>query len=316
MFATLADGTEDPMHRSTRVKPHSLPIASQPGRVVGSLPAHNEALDKLFARIAERARLPLVAERLLKMANSGRSKARDLQELILGDPALAVSILRRVNSSYFGVNRKVSDLPAAVSLLGSREIRNIALTVFISRMCDRPARYGTYNRETLWKHCCAAAHVSRKIARVTDAVPPDEAYVAGLLHHLGTITIDQHLRSQFCQVIDQIDRTPTYEIERDVLSFEQSQLGAYIVGKWHFPEQICDAIRYHAYPQDYTGPHAALVSTVTVANYLCNRVGLTSLGVNSTPAPPQAAYAAAGLTRFTLSVVWEEFRSTLTDVVR
>jgi len=201
--------------------------------------------------------------------------------------------------------------------LGPREIRNIALSVFVSRMCDRPARYGTYNREALWKHCCAAAIVARKIARVTNGVPPDEAYVAGLLHHLGTITIDQHLRSHFCQVIDRVDDlVPTSQVEREVLSFDQAQLGAYIVGRWHFPEQICDAIRHHASPESYTGPHPKLVNTVTVANYLCNRVGLTSLGINNTPPPLEAAYAAVGLTRFTLSVVWEEFRATLTDVVR
>ncbi|MBP86926.1 MAG: hypothetical protein CMJ64_09440 [Planctomycetaceae bacterium] len=145
-------------------------------------------------------------------------------------------------------------------------------------MCDRPARYGRFSREALWKHCCAAAAVSRKIALVTNVVASDEAYVAGLLHHLGTILIDQHLRSHFCRVVDQMDDlTPTYQVERKVLSFDQGQLGAYVVGRWHFPEQIRDVIRYHAYPQDYTGPHAKLVNTVTVANYLCNRIRLTSL---------------------------------------
>jgi HD-like signal output (HDOD) protein len=305
------------MHSPLRVKPRVLPTSDKHPQRAASTHAHERALDKLFARIADQARLPHVAERLLKMANGGLTKAGELQDLIRTDPALTANILRRVNSSYFGLSRKVGDLPTAVSLLGCREIRNIALTVFVSRMYDRPARYGTYNREALWRHCCAAATASRKIARVTNVVPPDEAYVAGLLHHLGTIIIDQHLRSHFCQVIDQLDDlTPTYKVEREVLSFDQAQLAAYVVGRWHFPKQICDAIRYHAHPEDYTGAHPELVNTVAVANYLCNRVGLTSLGVNNTPPPVEAAYAKVGLTRFSLSVVWQELRSTLPDVVR
>ena len=305
------------MPRPLRVQSPLLATADARHHGAETAAAHQHALGNLFERIANRARLPHAAERLLKMANDGLSSARHLQDLILADPALATNILRCVNSSYFGLSRKVSDLPTAVSLLGPREIRNVALTVFVSRMCDRPARYGTYNRESLWKHCCAVANVARKIARVTSAAAPDEAYVAGLLHHLGTITIDQQLRSHFCQVIDQVDEfTPTHEIEREVLSFDQAQLGAYIVAGWHFPAQICKAIRYHAYPEGYPGTDRALVNTVAVANYLRNRVGLTSLGVRNTPPPAASAYAEAGLTRFTLSIIWEEFRSTLSDVAR
>ena len=144
--------------------------------LANSAPAdHQCSLDRLFTKVARLASLPLIADRILRLPVEDRSCESAFVEVIRTDPAMASSILRRVNSSYFGITRKVNDLSRAATLLGVPELRNLALTVLVKRMFDRPATYGTYNREGLWRHSLAVAVSARKIARVTGAVPQHEA---------------------------------------------------------------------------------------------------------------------------------------------
>lgn len=275
---------------------------------------HQRSLDQLFTKVVRLASLPLIADRILRVPIEDRTSESALVEVIKTDPAMASGILRRVNSSYFGMTRKVKDLGRAATLLGVPELRNLAITVLVKRMFDRPATYGTYDREGLWRHSLAVAISARKIARVTGAVPQHEAYVAGLLHHLGTLLLDLHLRSNFCKLIEQLENeSPSYLQERALLSFDQSQLGAHVARCWHFPAKIADAIRYHETPGDYSGQDEKLVYIVSVADYLCSRAGMTALGVFNTRPPADRAYAVLGVDRVALAIIWDDLLNHLAD---
>jgi HD-like signal output (HDOD) protein len=274
--------------------------------------AHRVALERLFGRISDISTLPRIAREVLALAADERTTVEDLREVIQTDPALAAHVLRRVNSSYYGLSNKVADLRSAISLLGFREIRNICLSVFVSRMFDKPGAYRSYNREALWRHSEATAVAAGKIARVIGSVRPDEAYVAGLLHHIGTVLIDQHLRSHFCAIIDRIDPwTPTHFVERSELSFDHCQLSEFVAARWNFPESVSDALRYYAYPSLYLGEYRQLVNVITLADFFCSRAGKTSLGVFNVTPPEDAVYASLGVDRVTLRILWDEVHATL-----
>ncbi|MBI2481929.1 MAG: HDOD domain-containing protein, partial [Planctomycetia bacterium] len=239
---------------------------SSPTPCIPTEPVANDAvLDGIFATITRLVPLPYIADQILRLPLDNLSNESALVEVIKADAAMTAGILRRVNSSYFGMTRKVNDLTRAATLLGLPELRNLALTVIVKRMFDRPATYGSYNREALWRHSLAVAISARKIARVTGAVPQHDAYIAGLLHHVGTLLIDLHLRSDFCELIEQLnEQIPTRRTEREILSFEQAQLGAHVARSWHFPTSITEAIRHHESPGKYAGEHEKLVYIVSV----------------------------------------------------
>src|SRR3954470_11316198 len=110
------------------------------------------ALERLFARIGDVATLPATAHKVLKLTEDENGDAEKLREAIQGDPVLVARILRRLNSSYYALSQKVSDLKTAIALLGMREIRNLALTVFVSRFFEGGTSRGAYRRENLWAH--------------------------------------------------------------------------------------------------------------------------------------------------------------------
>jgi HD-like signal output (HDOD) protein len=270
------------------------------------------ALERLFSRIGDVAMLPAAANKVLKLTEDVNADTEQLRDAIQGDPVLVARILRRLNSSYYSLTQKVSDLKTAISLLGMREIRNLALTVFVSRFYEGGVAHGTYKRENLWSHSVGVAVASRLVARVCGRGACEEAYIAGLLHDIGLILLDQTLRRHFYRVLDEINPgMPTHVAESRILTFDHALLGGFVARKWNFPDPVADAITFHHQPWCYAGEHQDLVNVVAVANYLCSRAGLTSLGVHNVPAPPDDVYSVLGLDQVTLAIIWEELDSTL-----
>src|SRR4029079_8011284 len=77
-------------------------------------------------------------------------------------------------------------------------------------------------------------------------------------------------------------------------------------GRGTSPEPVADAITFHHQPWCYTGQHKDLVHVVAVANYLCSRGGVTSLGIHNVSPPPDEVYAGLGLDQISLAIIWDE----------
>ena len=275
-------------------------------------PERKAVLEKLFSGIGTLTTLPTAAHRILQLTEDESADPNKLREAIQSDPVLVARILRRLNSAYFSLSHRVSDIRTAVSLLGIQEIRNLALTVYVSRMFERKGDHGTYRRKDLWNHSVAVAAAARLVARVCGHGVSEDVYIAGLLHDLGLILLDQGMRKHFCRVVDELTpATPAYLVEQRNLTFDHATLGGFVAQKWNFPQQISDAIAYHHEPWLYRGPHKQLVFIVAVANYLCSRAGITSLGVHNLPPPPDEVYAGLGLDQVALAIIWDQLEATL-----
>lgn len=275
-------------------------------------PERREALERLFEHIGTVASFPAVGQRVLSLTDGENASPEELRDAIQGDPVLVAHILRRLNSSYFGLSHRIADVRTAVNLLGVREIRNLAVTVFMAKMFEEDGSHGTYRREGLWSHAVSVGVCARLVSRVCGRSMPEEAYVAGLLHDIGLILLDQTLRRHFVRVLDELrPNLPTHEVENQILSFDHATLGGYVAQRWNFPQQVVDAIAYHHHPLSYKGPHQEMVYLVSIANYLCSRAGRTSLGIHNVVAPPDEVYRGLGLDHVSLTIICSELETTL-----
>ncbi|MBN2477624.1 MAG: HDOD domain-containing protein [Pirellulales bacterium] len=255
----------------------------RPGRDLES----QKLIERFFQNVGSVFSLPTAAMQILQVTNDPHSEAADLLKAVQRDPAIAARILRIVNSSFYSLRRSIADLKTAITLLGFSEVRNLALTASISSLFGSGGSYGDYSRKGLWDHCIGVGSVARVIARNGGRVGPGEAYLAGLLHDLGLILIDQYLRRPFCEVLNRLTpETPTCEVEVKTLGFDHAELGSYMGRCWCFPDEIVAAIRYHHVPQQYEGSHRDTVWVVAMANFLCTLQGLSSLGVRNVAEPP------------------------------
>jgi len=269
-------------------------------------------LKRLFTRIGEVSTLPAVAIRIVEVANDPESEAADLLEVVEFDAALAMRIIRTVNSSFYGLQNKVTELRLAITLLGFKEIRNLAMTAYIAQLFKQPGRHAQYSREGLWNHLIGVGTVAKLIAETSRKVAPREAYLAGLLHDLGFILIDQYLHKPFCRMLDALEpEVPVCQVEDETLGFDHAELGAFVAEQWRLPEQLTTAIRYHHAPDRYQGEHAEMVYVVALANFFCHLKDLSSLGVSQAQQPPAEWFTALGLQKADIAWIWEHLDEVL-----
>lgn len=244
--------------------------------------------------------------RIIQVASDPTTGAADLLEVVEYDAAMAARIMRSVNSSYYSMQNKVADLKLAITLLGFKEIRNLAMTAYVAQLFKKGKGYGTYSREDLWNHMIGVGIVARLVAEVSRKTAPREAYLAGLLHDLGFILIDQYLNKPFCQLIDTLaEGRNLVEIEEEVLGFDHAALGAYVGSQWRLPDHLVATIQFHHDPMSYAGDHWAMVYTVALADFFCNAKNVSALGVRNTVTPPAQLFSALGIQKAQVNQIWE-----------
>ena len=276
-------------------------------------PARHTFTKDLFARIGKISTLPGVALRIINVASDPATGAADLLDAVRSDPALAMRLMRSANSSYYALKEKVADLKQAIALLGFEEIRNLALTAYVAPLFRQTSGYLGYSRRGLWDHMVGAAMAARLIAESCRRTRPQEAYLAGLLHDVGLILIDQHLHQPFRGIIDALtEDTPLCELEASVLGFDHAELGQYVAARWNLPDHVTAAIGCHHAPDQYQGPHRDMVSVVALADFLCHRRGLPPLEISRTHVPAAPLLAELNLNRQSFSQIMEKLDAVLT----
>ncbi|NJM13364.1 MAG: HDOD domain-containing protein [Synechococcaceae cyanobacterium SM1_2_3] len=139
---------------------------------------------------------PAVAMKLQQALSSPNAKIADLETLIINDQALSSQILRVANSSFYQGLQRVVSIRKAIIRLGARQVASLALSIAQrSLYVTRSALLGRY-MERLWRHAFVSATGCQWLAsHCGHKQSADAAYMAGLLHDIGTGDPAGHGRS-------------------------------------------------------------------------------------------------------------------------
>lgn len=245
------------------------------------------AIDQVMSRFTEVSTLPHIATRVIKVANDPSTGAADLRAIVESDPALSSRIVKCVNSAAYALRFRINNLQRAISYLGFKQVRNLAITASVSELFKSNDPIGPYRRNGLWRHMVSVAVCSRMIAARQKFPMFEEAFLAGLLHDLGIILEDQYCHDGFVKILDAVARPdpsqegtpPLVQAEQRVLGFDHTLLGKRLAMQWRFPPEVCDAIRFHHHYGNYRGEHGAILACVVLANMICTLKGISAVGV-------------------------------------
>ena len=177
------------------------------------------SLDAVAQEIGEISTLPQIALSVMEVAADKDAGADDLRQVLEGDPALAVRVLRSVNSASYGLQSEVTNLLQAISHLGFNQIRNLAMTAAVSELFKVDEVIGTYRRSALWRHLVSVGVCARLLAMRRKMPNFEDAFLAGLLHDFGIILEDQWIHDPFCVVVTRLPEFESLvECERECLA--------------------------------------------------------------------------------------------------
>ena len=223
-----------------------VPMPVQAPKVPGNPPATGPQSPLDLSTVGDLPALPAAVLELLRLLGSDDVDPRTLAAKIAYDQALTAKTLRIANSSFYGVQRHVTSVPDAMTVLGLRAVRALVTAAALVGSFKPPTCQG-FDFLGFWRHAIHSAVSARLVANAIGA-DGEVAFTAGLLHDIGQLVLASAFPERFAQVLARAggdSEIALQDAERAVLGLDHADVGAHLTERWYFPSQIVEAIGHH-----------------------------------------------------------------------
>lgn len=231
----------------------------------------NKTVWEILEKIKDLPTLPSVYFKVNKLLQDKKASVDNVARIIEIDPAMSSSILHLVNSAFYGLRTKSNSIAHAVMILGFNAVKNAVVSVAVLDTLSFKDRFQNFNITEFWRHSVSVAVLSKQLAERSRLVPPEDAFIAGLLHDIGKIIMIKYFKEDFGKVWQMMQETKCSfsDAESEVASIDHVQIGAYLSRKWQLPEDIIQAIAGHHYYLS-SSKSTGLIECIMLADALSN----------------------------------------------
>ena len=239
--------------------------------------------------------LPEIVLRLNEMVDDPACSAADFGNVISRDPALSARLLRVVNSPLYGFPSQVDTIPMAITILGTRQLRDLVLATSVVSTFENVT--GSADELTrFWRHstCCGVA--AREVAMFMRLAYVERLFIAGLLHDIGKLLVQATLPERYQQLLERMQSTtPSTQrnLEKEIFGFDHAEVSEELLRRWNLPDALIEPIAAHHAPwKAVRFQHDAYA--LHLANYIANQIE-PPLGIEDDTTLNDQTWAALGL---------------------
>jgi HD-like signal output (HDOD) protein len=250
--------------------------------------------------------LPITVSKILQICNDPKTSPADLNQVISLDPVLMGRVMKLINSAYYSLPNQITSLVRAIIMLGINTVKNLALSTAVLGNLSAKKNFQALNIDGFWRHSLCVGVTAKLLAakRKKDTKQLEEYFVAGLLHDIGKIPLNNKLSAEYVEALTITDRekAPLYKIEERIAGVNHCEVGRLIIKNWNLGPVIEDTVYYHHFLDQYTGKNRDILLTVSAANFFANTNQIGFSGDRFAELLPQDVYAELG-------VGWEDIEA-------
>lgn len=229
--------------------------------------------DKILQKVSAFPSMPKAGIKLRALLSEKDVSIDEIERILRHDPGLAANVLRLANSAFFGIPAKVTTLKHAVILLGVKRFSKIAVGACMNKTMNTAVEgYGLSPGE-LWLHSIAVSTTAEALAKNRKLAETNDFFTPALLHDLGKLVLGKFVKAEQPKIDSLVAKGVPFVIaEKEVLKTDHAEIGALILSKWSFPDDLINAVRWHHYPEgiENSNLHPEIVY---LANLLCHSNG-------------------------------------------
>ena len=262
--------------------------------------------------------LPHVYIQIGRLIDDPGSSSADIAKVVSQDPSFTLRLLRVANSALYRFPSAVDTVAKAVSIIGTAQIRNLALSMSVASSFEGLPNE-LVSMENFWRHSLYCALAARQLAQRAGRCDPDALFTAGLLHDIGELIIFNRLPQQASEallmVLDSEEEIQVFQAERQVMGFDHSEVGGELAKQWQLPALLEECIAYH---HDVAGSlrHRRETALVHLANILALMAELDTLDPIDVPSIDPLAWELTGLTGACIEPAVREAQAGIVEVER
>ena len=178
--------------------------------------------------------------RILKLIRDPNSGNRQIGQAVMADPGLSIRVLRLVNSSAFGLRRKVDNVGHAAGLLGRTSLEELVVGLAVRQALPASPLAGPQ----FWRVSAQRAATARAIA---EQIAPSSAplcFSGGLLQDMA-LPLLANARPAYAATWRDEGLSTLVASEADRFGFTHAQVADWLSEAWGFPDGLRQAIGGH-----------------------------------------------------------------------
>ncbi len=216
--------------------------------------------------------LPFTVAQVIKVTTAPESTAEDLMKAILPDQTMCAAVLKIANSVLYGRSQEISSLHQAIVLLGHNEVQSIvigkaAISTFRSLLKENKEEMSIF-----WEHSFVTGLAAKIIAENLGYIT-GQFFMAGLLHDIGKLVMFLAMPKKYTPKDWMLPFTSGERLQLEMEQFSVSHdiVGARLLRKWLFPENLTLALEFHHHPEKAPSLHGypIVVQLADILSYLC-----------------------------------------------
>lgn len=180
--------------------------------------------------------------RIKELIDDESSTIDDIASVILLDPALAATILKLANSSFFNYPGKIDTISKAVLVLGITEVYNLVIAFFTSQAFKDINADQDY-LDDFWCKSVDCALIVRYVGAKLNIDNAEKLFIIGLLYNLGELVLQQLAPEKVATANSFTTGELPWNKQKQVFGFTYGECGAELLKQWQLPFSIIEPIR-------------------------------------------------------------------------
>ena len=220
---------------------------------------------------------PHVLIQLIDLCHKTEISFSDLESIITKDSALCAKVIAISNSAALSQWNKTRDLKQILVVLGTRAVKSIALTSMVHQFFSQFSKELGEVMGSFWLDALICAHLTRKLAELTEYQYPDEAHLAGLLHQMGQLVLLSNAPEKYQALMTSATSQDALLFkEQEFFGINSADLASDIIQKWGLESTLYDAVKYQHMPSDLMHDTHPLIKLTNLSSQLSNRINHTN----------------------------------------
>lgn len=206
-----------------------------------------EDVEKILKGITIPSPPQIIADLQIEMAMPDPD-INDMAKLISKDVGLSGSVLKTINSPFYG-GRNADSISHAVMMLGMSTIINIVNTLYLRESANQKELSDEMHQalNNFWDSATDVARVCLLVSQRIRFHQAETAYMLGLFHNAGIPLMMQRFEHYPQLMVDAYTSQSgrIIDVENEVLKSNHAVLSFYVARSWKLPESLCNVIGQH-----------------------------------------------------------------------
>lgn len=226
----------------------------------------------IFEKIKRSAPLPQLPQVMLQLIRAcGREKTDidEVTQIICRDAALTAKLLAIIASPHVNLAKQVTTIKSAVVYLGLDTVRNIAISSSAMQFFKFSKVTDNFNINRFWYHSYKCAVLAQRIARQEKQINPDQYFLAGLLHDIGTLVLMATFPEEYKEIKARVNQGQNeFEAQTDILNIDGPKVSSWLFNQWNLNPMACDAVQFLNQPLTRIAEELVHVKILFMANLM------------------------------------------------